>query len=97
MKSILGAAMIICFGISWPINVMKTYRTKSTKGKSIVFLMLVFVGYVFGDMAKLLFDRNYVLIFYLFNTAFVCADIVLYFRYSRLERQKLSQECPSEV
>ena len=85
MRSILEAAMIICFGISWPINVMKTFRTKSTKGKSLPFLLLVFIGYVFGITAKLLFDRNYVLIFYLFNIAFVAADILLYLRYKHLE------------
>ncbi len=87
MRSILEAAMIICFGISWPINVMKSIRTKSTKGKSILFLMLIFIGYTFGITAKLLFDRNYVLIFYVFNIVFVTADILLYFRYRNLERK----------
>jgi len=80
--------MIICFGISWPINVLKTYRMKSTKGKSLLFLMLIFIGYVFGIAAKLLFDRNYVLIFYLFNEAFVTVDILLYFYYRHLERKR---------
>ncbi len=87
MKSLLEAAMILCFGISWPINVMKSLRTKSTKGKSLLFLMLIFIGYVFGITAKLMFDRNYVLIFYVFNIVFVSADILLYFRYKNRERK----------
>ena len=87
MKSVLEAAMIICFGISWPINVLKTYRTRSTKGKSLPFLILIFVGYLFGMTAKILFDMNYVLIFYLFNTAFVGVDIFLYFKYKRAEHR----------
>jgi len=89
MKSILEAAMIICFGISWPINVLKTVKTKSTKGKSLPFLLLVFVGYLFGTTAKVLYDANYVLIFYLFNTTFVGADILLYFKYRRSEQREL--------
>jgi hypothetical protein len=86
MQSVLEAAMIVFFGISWPINVMKTYRTKSTKGKSLLFLMLIFVGYLFGITAKVLFSMNYVLFFYLFNTFFVGCDILLFLHYRKVER-----------
>lgn len=87
MKSVLEAAMIICFGISWPINVWKTYRTRSTRGKSLPFLILIFVGYLFGMTAKIFFDMNYVFIFYLLNTVFVGLDIALYLRYRRAEHR----------
>lgn len=37
MSEVFEILMILSFGISWPINVMKSIRTKSTKGKSIFF------------------------------------------------------------
>ena len=37
--SIFEAGMLICFGASWPFAVMKTYKTKSVKGKSRLFLL----------------------------------------------------------
>ena len=37
MSEVFEILMIVSFGISWPINVMKSIRTKSTKGKSIFF------------------------------------------------------------
>ncbi len=87
MKSVLEAVMILCFGISWPISVLKTYRTKSAKGKSLPFLVLIFVGYLFGLTAKIFFDMNYVFIFYLFNTVFVGLDILLFLKYRRSEHR----------
>ena len=31
--------MLLCFGMSWPISVYKSIRSKSTKGKSAVFII----------------------------------------------------------
>ena len=30
--------MIISFGVSWPLNVIKSYKARTTKGKSLAFL-----------------------------------------------------------
>ena len=38
--------MIVCFGISWPISVVKSYRSKTAKGKSGIFSLFVWVGYI---------------------------------------------------
>ena len=90
MAEILEILMIVCFGFSWPINVMKTYKCKSTKGKSFAFLCFIFVGYICGIAAKLLSEtfKWYVLFFYVLNLVMVGADLCLYIRNYKLDREK---------
>ncbi|MDI9470714.1 MAG: hypothetical protein QM296_10995 [Bacillota bacterium] len=88
MRQILESMMLILFGISWPVNVLKSWRTRSAKGKSLLFLCLIFAGYIAGTCMKLLYSRDYVMVFYLFNMTFVGADILLYFRNRRLDRDR---------
>lgn len=71
--------MLICFGISWPFNLAKSIKTKSTKGKSLIFLVAIFVGYIFGIINKLINSVDYVLWMYVLNAVMVGADLVLYF------------------
>ena len=78
--------MLICFGCSWPINVYKSYKSRSTSGKSLTFLLIIVAGYVFGIAGKIMSGNiNYVLVFYLLNLLVVSADILLYFRNKSLE------------
>lgn len=78
--------MLICFGCSWPINVYKSYKSRSTSGKSLTFLLIIVAGYVFGIAGKIMSGNiNYVLIFYLLNLLVVSADIALYFRNKSIE------------
>ena len=51
MPEILEIIMILCFGASWPFNVAKSYRARTAKGKSLLFLILIEVGYVAGIAA----------------------------------------------
>ncbi len=46
------AAMLVCFGFSWPLNVMKAYRARTAKGTSLPFIILIITGYVAGITAK---------------------------------------------
>ena len=46
MKEILEAAMVLCFGISWPVAIVKSWKSRTTKGKSLVFMLFIWVGYV---------------------------------------------------
>lgn len=72
--------MLICFGLSWPISVYKSIKTKSTKGKSVFFIFAVIVGYVSGIIGKIVNDCiNYVLILYCFNLLVVSLDLAIYF------------------
>lgn len=87
--------MLICFGCSWPLNIAKSVKTRSTKGKSIGFLLAVFVGYICGIINKILTGMDFVFYAYLLNTLMVGADIVLYFinlRRERAEERKAHEE-----
>ena len=94
MSEILEIIMIVSFGMSWPANVLKSYRARTAKGKSISFLFLIFFGYVAGIASKFtneaymaaFSEKWYVLFFYFLNIFMVSLDIILYFRNSRLDR-----------
>ncbi len=94
MSELLEITMIVCFGISWPINVMKSYKARTAKGKSIIFMCLIVLGYIAGIASKFMneaymaqfADKWYVLFFYFLNMIMVMADIVLYFRNKKLDR-----------
>lgn len=77
--------MLFCFGFSWPFSIAKSLRSKSTKGKSLVFMVLIFSGYVFGIIHKVLNDFNWVTWIYVTLLCLVSFDLALYFRYRRLE------------
>jgi hypothetical protein len=87
MEQIFEALMIIAFGLSWPTNIFKSLKAKTTKGKSLLFLILVFIGYLFGISAKVYTNTiNYVFIFYIINTIMVFIDIMLYFRNLKFDK-----------
>ena len=54
MGSILETVMLVCFGFSWPLNVIKAYRAKTAKGTSLPFILLIIAGYIAGISAKLI-------------------------------------------
>ena len=81
--SMFEAGMIICFGISWPVAIRKTLKTKSVHGKSRMFLFLVLGGYGLGILHKIFFSLDFVLLLYLFNFTMVLIEICLYFRYHK--------------
>ena len=88
---ILETLMIFSFGISWPTSIHKSYTARSTKGKSLLFLFFIFVGYLFGIAAKLLTNNlNLAFWFYILNSVMVFTDICLYFRNRRIQRREES-------
>lgn len=87
MAQIFEVIMLICFGLSWPISVYKSITTKSTKGKSVVFLFAIIIGYISGIIGKVINGNfTYVLILYLINLLVVTVDLVLYFINKRNEK-----------
>lgn len=94
MSEILEIIMIVSFGASWPMNVLKSYRARTTKGKSLAFLCLIFFGYIAGIASKLsnaaymaeFAQKWYVLFFYVLNLVMVGADLCLYYRNSKLDK-----------
>lgn len=85
-------AMLLCFGASWPMSIYRSYCSRTTGGKSIFFLWLVLFGYFSGILYKTSTGFDYVSYFYIANTLMVMADIALYYRNRRLDRENLSDK-----
>lgn len=80
MSELLEAAMLICFGCSWPLSVYKNYKAKTAKNMSLWFILLIITGYVAGITAKIITGHiNYVLAVYILNLVVVSANLVVYF------------------
>ena len=84
--------MLVAFGFSWPFNIAKSWRSRTAKGKSVLFEFVVVFGYLIGLLGKyILWSRTGSLPwstwFYLADIAMVSIDIVLYFRNTALDRQ----------
>ncbi len=100
MAEILEIVMVVSFGASWPLNVIKSYKARSTKGKSLGFLLLIFFGYIAGIASKLVNEvymaqigqKWYVLFFYVLNFIMVGTDLLLYIRNRRLDKEKEVEE-----
>lgn len=90
MGSILETVMLVCFGFSWPLNVIKAYNAKTAKGTSLPFILLIITGYIAGISAKLISGQiNYVLIAYALNLAIVSLNVIVYIRNISLDRKHL--------
>jgi hypothetical protein len=83
--SIFETLMLLCFGLAWPLSIYRSFKSRTNKGKSIQFLVIVFIGYVAGSIHKVLFCLDYVLILYILNGTMVLVDILLYVRNSRIK------------
>lgn len=89
MGSIFEIVMLLCFGFSWPMNLIKAYNAKTAKGTSLPFILLIIIGYVAGITAKIVTGQtNYVLAAYVLNLAIVLLNLVIYFRNSTLDKKK---------
>ena len=68
MGLVFETVMLVCFGLSWPLNVIKAFKARTAKGTSLPFLLLIITGYLGGIAAKVISGQiNYVLIVYLIN------------------------------
>ena len=80
MQELFESIMLICFGLSWPISVYKSITSHSTKGKSVVFILAIILGYIAGIIGKIASGQTtYVLIVYCFNLLMVSVDLGLFF------------------
>ncbi|NCB91564.1 MAG: hypothetical protein EOM40_03180 [Clostridia bacterium] len=101
MTDLLEALMILCFGLSWPISIRKSWISKTAKGKSLFFEFFIWIGYVFGIARKLMLwsDANaagtqlewlFYLggFFYVLNIVEISIDMALYFRNVKLDKAR---------
>ena len=92
MGPILETIMLVCFGFSWPLNVIKAYKAKTAKGTSLPFILLIITGYIAGISAKLISGQiNYVLIAYILNLTIVSLNVIVYFRNVSLDKKRLQR------
>lgn len=83
--SVFEIIMLVCFGLAWPFSIYKSYTSRETNGKSVMFLYIVVIGYVAGIIHKLVYSRDGVIYLYMLNSLMVSVDIVLYYRNRRLQ------------
>jgi hypothetical protein len=87
---ILEVGMLLCFGFAWPFNIVKSYKSRTNTGKSLLFLIVIWLGYLLGIFHKLFLPNpDFVLWFYFANILLVSVDIALYYRNKVItDRQK---------
>ena len=97
--SLMEMMMVVCFGLSWPLNIIKAWRSRSAKGISLPFYFFIWIGYVFAFVGKfVLIHANapqpwyetvhwYVMFFYVLNIAMVTTGIAIYFRNRMLDKK----------
>nr|MCR5564999.1 hypothetical protein [Gammaproteobacteria bacterium] len=94
LAKIFEVLMLVLFGVSWPINLIKSIKSKTTKGKSLLFLIFIDIGYIFGMISKFVSPTFiwstdwWVFAIYVINFSFVSADLTMYF--INLNREKHS-------
>ncbi len=93
----LEALMLLCFGAAWPFSIVRSWKSRSTQGKSLFFLLVLILGYLAGIANKLLYHFDAVLFLYLLNVLMVSADAVLWLRNRRYETAHASQTSPEKA
>jgi hypothetical protein len=87
MANILETGMLVLFGLSWPFNIARSWKSRTAKGKSIIFSFLILLGYISGISSKIIVHNiSYVIFVYLADLLMVCVDILLYFRNLKLDK-----------
>ena len=93
MADIFEVIMLICFGLSWPINIRKAWYGRTAKGTSVVFYCFILIGYLFGLASKAIKTGAgiatpwYVWFFYVLNSLMVFCGILIWLRNRRLDAQ----------
>ena len=90
--SICEIIMLVCFAASWPAAIVKTWRAKNPAGKSILFAVLIIIGYVAGALHKVFVKPDAVFWLYVFNGLLVSCDLVLVLRYRLRDRLAVKRE-----
>ncbi|MDR0977793.1 MAG: hypothetical protein LBL71_01985 [Endomicrobium sp.] len=78
--SIFEALMMICFGAAWPFSIYKSYKSRTNKGKSLGFLVVIIIGYICGIIHKIFYSYDNVIFLYILNFSMILTDSCLYVR-----------------
>lgn len=85
--SIFEIGMLVCFGFSWPVNIAKAWKARTAANQSLLFLIVVDLGYVCGIIHKILYNPDLAMAFYCLNFAMVFVNICIYLRNLALDRK----------
>lgn len=86
--SIFEIMMLVCFGSAWPVSIYKSWKSRTNKGKSIFFLVIVLIGYVAGILHKIFYYYDLVIILYFLNFTMITIDLFIYYRNSKLDSSR---------
>ena len=86
--SIFEIGMLVCFGFSWPVNIMKAWKARTTANQSLLFLIVVDLGYACGITHKILYSTDLALVFYILNFTMVFVNICIYLRNLVLDKKR---------
>lgn len=89
---IFEAGMLLCFGAAWPMNIVKSLRSRTAGGKSVMFQWAILIGYICGITNKLINGADIVLALYILNFVMVATDTVLIYRNRALDRKRAAGE-----
>lgn len=93
MAELFETFMVCAFGISWPISAYKSYKSRTSSGKSLLFSVVILIGYFFGIAGKIISGQiTYVFVFYILNVIFVLLDLGLSIRNRALEKSQKQEE-----
>jgi hypothetical protein len=97
--NIFESIMLVCFGFAWPVSIYKSFVSKKTAGKSLLFLIVLQIGYVAGVLFKLTeywaniktnpgekISIN--LYLYVLNFIMISIDELIFVRNLRIEKRK---------
>ncbi len=83
---VFEVVMMLCFAAAWPFNIMRLYRSRTAIGTSLLFIVIIEAGYIFGILNKIVRnDINYVVAFYVLDIVLVGIGLVLYFRNRKID------------
>jgi hypothetical protein len=87
MAELFEVFMVVLFGLSWPLNIIKSIKSRTAKGRSIFFVICVMIGYLCGIISKILSGTiTYVFIFYCLNLVMVGIDLAFLLRNIKLDK-----------
>lgn len=107
MAEVFEIGMIFCFGASWPFNVIRAYKARTAKGTSLLFTLLIEIGYISAIIGKFILIaqqgadywnavRVIAFVFYWLNLIMVSMGLVIYFRNKKLDAKAAQEAIGSE-
>ena len=82
--SVFEIGMLVCFGFAWPTAIHKSIKSRSIQGKSILFIYVILIGYIFGIIHKFIYNLDFVVILYIVNLVMVFIDLLLYYKNKKI-------------